>query len=1187
MLLSQTHLDLLRLRTTISDCEARPSKHVSLKYATVPSKADQICAHSYLTRSKSDKAIAAFMDALERIEAQSVIALFAQAGHHIPPSDAPPPAPPPQIVTIVPTVAIYSVLVNVRLFQNDQVVALVKSALPLRPIALPPIVSPGLVAFLAHEYGAINHWARSQMKLCREVIAAEYTPHQVEIAVNSHLHVLGCRARGEDDTRASLNFPYTTTRLPFWEATQLILSKLPSEIIKSRLVRKGSQGDIVRLVATHLGDQREHFPAVLGSWKALLEKLGSSIWAVGDGSYHEVVLHSILDNSLFESEFMQLSRVDQSTSPFTSWIRHFLLSVALLPDAFKTSLAMLTQTFLDRFQKQRFPVIPRNLAVDFACILLNQVFVKDSFNPSTPWPYADEGDSNIDLHIPFLAQLAFSPQYSAEEWKLGSNAALRLISNIAARDSRRLVENTYALAEYDRLWKAFSQPDSDKTPKSLLGPPAPPLLRVASAVWRGTYAALRDDDMKGIVALLESVADCSHLEKINSSSWTITKANRQQTEAVNQAIDAIRTPLLSRLDNLVNERSTTILHFLGPLGGAQHLIRLLFSPVEQEHHIAASIIKEAFDVTSRQDCFRSLLLNFPEATFRALSAVLDSFIAAAKVIPEVCGMAKRLVRCLLDVINVLCDPALDGLLHDSAYRLRLSEEGVTNRLAKFWKSICGALALVFQRTPSWAAYYPPDTMTEWMRDAIGFGNKLIEQVHMIEKVVRGATSASPTKSPGANRRMIMALNRPLEDLIGWLRLTDVELLMSSFQLVRSTIQLFSRSEVRLSDAVVERIRRVAHSAEKKRKAGEQPAIESQILLLLVEEQEDSGTESAVEVLTAASTSKVEKKKKGAEVVEKGNDRLWFKDALDKTSKATVQSTGASPWLNIGRPGTAVSVKAVAAKSTAKVVPKAAPKPIRGQPWTTYKSAHPPTSSDDDSEAGDPSELEAKYQQPLKPRQAAERRTTKRLDIFKSAPGRVDISSTALARARGAQSASNYARLRSAPDFTSLHRIILQWDFMHNGDCPPDMPGFPARLAPVFANTDEYFDGFQPLLLVECWEAILSLKRSKEELVSIPCVVGNRQATDDFTDVFLSISHDKLPDRRFLSEGDLVLMRRGESMTLGKIQTTGRTREFFSLTVRCHFGNDVHGASDGMHGRTEWSLIKLYSSVYRNLVAARG
>lgn len=1085
--------------------------------------------------------------------------------------------------------------------------------------------------------------------------------------MDAHLDVMASRDRGDQNAPTAIHLAYTTVRQPFWEGLAACLGVLSADATRSNLLRRSAPTttvtaaaplDIIHLVASHLSDPEPHLLPVLTCFRLLLDRLGSHVWSTTAGAqedrYEEVVLHAILSNPTFESTFTSPSSL--ATSPneqaILDWLPPFLVSVKHSSNMFTNSLAIISSTFLDQLQHLRFEVAARSRAIELALNILTDVFVSSSslslssidLQPQPPkWPHAPSTSKIIDLHSPLIARLAFDPRYGAEEWREAREAARMFVGRVLERDSKRVRDGVYALGlwawdvEEARRKSAKAKPGEPK----VVEPPAPAPLTICTSLWTHSYSTLppSSDDLHALSILLRSTTSSSHLEKLSSRVWSLSTSIRPQMKTINLALDTSRDPLQSLLIGLADEPPETLRSFLALPAVAEHLSILLLSPLDQLHATALGLIKNSYDASTRRDSFRALIFDHPDATLRGLYHGIRAFVKSAKVVPEATGMAKRVVRCLSDVIDVLC-AATDGLLRDQSFGARIKERGEggnwRTRLSQLWRIMCEALALLFKKTPGWAMFFENEKMTEWMRDAVLFGVDLVEQVRTFETAITGrslsSTSSSssqpppsPTKTSSTATSMIAAMNDPLEELMAWLRLNDEDLLNSAFNLVRAMLARFARSDVPLRPTTSAKIRKIASKGQAERDKESRSCIlrEDQLRELIEsleanegevsgkERRERESKESHKEWWEAAQKAAKGKGKGGkVEMIQIDSDddkprKSVKKGPTSTSSSARPSSRPSAPfpsssskfgtWTSASTPipfGKSSSTSSRTSLTKSSLSSKAAPtirnaaRP-RGVPWTTYTSKPAAESSDESSDDDDDDEggskltglaLLAQAQKgEIKIKKQTERRSVKMVEV--DSAGRASKSTAAANNLKAKQEAlhaANAARLRGTQDYSQLHRQILQWDSNHDGPLPPSMRTDLRQIATSFASPEDYVAAFEPLLLAECWEQLRTAKvEAAKENQIIPCTIAGRQAVDDFTDVFLTVEHGQMPDKMWISESDLVLLRQGRRMTLAKVQSFKKTREFSEITLRCHLGTDVTEAGPGLSPRTKWEMVKLY------------
>ncbi|KAA1114829.1 DEAD-box type RNA helicase [Puccinia graminis f. sp. tritici] len=187
------------------------------------------------------------------------------------------------------------------------------------------------------------------------------------------------------------------------------------------------------------------------------------------------------------------------------------------------------------------------------------------------------------------------------------------------------------------------------------------------------------------------------------------------------------------------------------------------------------------------------------------------------------------------------------------------------------------------------------------------------------------------------------------------------------------------------------------------------------------------------------------------------------------------------------------------------------------------------------------------------------------------------------------------KLRMQPDFTDLHRYILQWDYNHTGPCPPNAPTRYNHLPPSFGSFSHYLSCTEPLLMCETWQQISQAKESvlSGEKAPIPIEIVGRTSVDDFIEIYTTVKHGLLPERTYFSEADLVLVRSNDPQSpsrciMAKVISLSRKHEWFELNLRMHFGSARQDISGHMVPKTKWSVLHLcsLSTTHREWAALR-
>ena len=1183
---------------------------------------------------KAEAAVISFKNKIEIIQLNHVILHLHKAGLSCPPTpnslDPVPyqPARPGALLAVPPGV-LHDCLVNINLFENKLVVNAIISGIHLPPeshLNLPPTATAGLLAFRLHANPDLRRFAQRHLDKAPLVDPAQYEQLNLATVMNSHLDVISRRNRNESEADLSLALAYTSSRETFWEGIAACVAVLGPETIKAKLIND-TPLDLTGLIASQIGEQGEHLATVLSLFGLVLDRVGPDFWRHSHDQEHFelAILHAVLDNPEWEQRFerLQTGSLDQA---LISWIPAYLASVASSAEAFPSAVATFAAVLLDRFQALRFDPSTRTNAIDAAVSVLSQVLLQppapvgesiviDAEPRAASWPHAGLAGHTLDLHAAFLCKVAFDSEFAGKnDWAKARETCAGFVGKVMERDGRALREAVYGLASFESATRdlaayenkkakmARKQAEGSAPPPSLPPPPPTPqppaVLVVAKAIWTAAYSTIADTDLAGIAVLVRGVRACAHLEKVSGTVYTCRSQAREQMQAINAAIDKMREPLAATVISFSDERPASLVAFLGLPYACESVIALLLSPVDVINGSAQALVKAAFDVYTRRDCFRSLLHGQPEASLRGLVLCLRTLNTAATILPEACGLSKRAVRCLLDVSDALCRPT-DGLIRAPTFLNSKSADGtgVRPKLTALWKWMNQCLGVIFRKTPSWAPHFENDEMTDWMRDAIAFGVDLVNQLGTFESAIADRQSlAAPNKMSKVGRQLIGMLSKPLEELLAWLRLTDEDLLTSTFSLVVTMVQRFTRSGFAPSGEVVQKIKKIANRPADSTGSRSNTLRDEQLRAMLdaLEARNDKAPPSTAQSSTATQQQWWADKmgsKPTPSSTKSGPIPILTIDDDDKPERrpkkpTTLGSNFFKPVAGAPRPGiVSASVSRINGPLSSMTKPIArpavAPRP-RGVPWTTYSSKPAVSESDEDEaesdEDGEPKGLAglAKLQTGAPRYKKAEERN--KVQMLDGPFGRgVKAGQASAARLRSSEETrrANAAALRAPADFSHLHRQILQWDPDHTASLPPGMARPPPPVPAAFASADAYFEAYEPLLLAESWEQVRQARQegTRDEPV-VKCDVAGRQQVDDFSDVFMTIQHGQLPDRYWLGESDLVLLRQGQRLTLAKIQSFTRKREFFEVTLRCHFGTDKHDAGAGMSARAKWDLTKL-------------
>ncbi|WVQ73855.1 hypothetical protein IAR50_003436 [Cryptococcus sp. DSM 104548] len=476
------------------------------------------------------------------------------------------------------------------------------------------------------------------------------------------------------------------------------------------------------------------------------------------------------------------------------------------------------------FQEFQHPRLSHDLRASAACAGLDALMrVYQAVGPGQT-PYNAAISSVLDLHSGFITAVAFRPQnHPLPAWSATRSAAREVLITFFSADATSTINAVLALAviNYDER-KRLQRKKREKTEK--VPPPRYidklPQVVVRKDLWTMAYDALSPTDSEGAAILLKSLVPISHIELLDrQASWTHRGleevANKDEwvpaIRSINAAIRSTRESFPRAIESLASQADPQVVKSLWEVEGIPKTMTiLLLSPDDDIHTPVISIIQQSFeDVDDRGDCFRALLERYPNDTVDALNDFLRTFFETAKVTPESCSLAKWLVRCFHDVLEVLCGPSelsVPLLQSDSFLSSYSNGRAMTKRLEELWHLMTTSLALIFKRTLDWAPHFENEVMVDWMRDALIFGRQMTDHIRAFEAAVLGTNarssevmSESTARTSLVGKKMTKQLELILADLILWLRLTDVETLFQTHQLTRTILARINKTSTDLSN----------------------------------------------------------------------------------------------------------------------------------------------------------------------------------------------------------------------------------------------------------------------------------------------------------------------------------------------------------------------------------------------------
>ncbi|TFK52558.1 hypothetical protein OE88DRAFT_1796188 [Heliocybe sulcata] len=1075
----------------------------------------------------------------------------------------------------------YLMFCNLSVFEDNRIQSVLQATVPSSPsldwpLDVPPV---GLLLLALSDQPEARTWARQQLQqfgiepIPKDRFLAEYGkivyPISSALASSSSAHAdappspQSTSMVSIDDhssKKVAQTFSFTKDANALWAGFAAVMRFLPAEAMSPS---KHCNIDLRDIIIGHLHDTGPRFISIFRCLWYLTGRCGSTIWQGEKSDYPQRVFDAVKDNRTFVDIFKSrdlLSREDWVLKWFSEYIGCIWETAA-----FGDVLAKLADFVCEELQHERFQ--DARSATLTAAMQVSITLLESAFSRSTKEkkrPQRDALSGAIGIHSQKIVLVAFSHGYADPQWRDARIAARSLLKQRLLSDQQNVAQIITILCRYNR------SPADAKLPESSVP---------QQKFWLDVYRNLQPHDSDGIEMILSLLSSSAHMVELKARAFASVSEKNPAVIAllkdVNNWLSGFRGGFLDAMSRYADyNTSSSILDLLRRHDTVKNMMALMLCPIEDAAMGAQVLVRQAFDVDYRSDCFRALLENLPNSSLQGIDAFLQKSIAYIPTVPEACNLSMALVRCLTDVIDVLCSS--DGLLRKDGFLRGENGIGVSNDLLKLWNSMARTLALIFRLTPSWAPHFENEEMTVWMRDALIFGRDMLAQWRVFEAGILASNKGGQgplrpqKKLSSTGKTMIDNLQDVLMELTRWLRLTDEELLHQSFHLLQSLLESFRDTGVSPSEASVKKLNKFVDDARRKDPKRPQTRLDNNRVSQLAEAI--GAFDDEVEIVDFRPAPSAKKDAKPS---------TGFKAHIEKVPNTTGRRPAVGDRKNTPKDG-------LAAGLTVNIPPNAQ-RQVQGSKSeaSSVRSSLPDSSSSEENSEDEGEAAEGglaalgKLQRTPKIKRV-ERRQVKMMDV--AADGKVGATRMFDARREAQRTA-----MRLKPDISSLHKALLAWNYDHDGPDPP-MLGGKMSLSQVpdrFKDYNHYRTVFEPLLLLECWA---QLQQSKQETNqdSVACKIASRGFTDDWLDLDISVT-DNVKKDWALTDTDIVMLRQPESKKciLGKIQGYKAMPYAIQATVRCYLPPSI--TDPGLQINTDWRLTKVLSlrTLHREYAALMG
>ncbi|KAF3901570.1 hypothetical protein ABW21_db0202407 [Orbilia brochopaga] len=910
----------------------------------------------------------------------------------------------------------------------------------------------------------------------------------------------------------------------FWKGVTVLIETLEKSVIVGRI--SGSDCDIFRALISHIQGNSPHLLLLLRLLKVLLLKTGPEFWEAVSSMPPPALLELIFNNPKFDESLLGISVSDNAPDPaladLTGWIEPFVdsLKLSTRPQACASLLFQLHQ----RLQDNRFPFEARQTCISIGLKVL---------------------DKTLEL----FHTRGFGLDESQNQ---GNRIIIRETIGIATSHLQVLLKaltctNTDDRAVALRIFQSLLQLECRifrADFKTLLhdGALTPSAIAYSSQVWEALYDNFPSDDFDYSRSILCGISDLTNLEKLVTKRDPTNEPARLE---FNKILGHIKTSA-ANFYNRISEYDALILKRLYSDEQASiSLVSALFDPYQENYHASADILKQAFGTLEKLKALTGLLTEYFHQSLLAFDHAVTNLRGL-----RTFGPMPRFLKTCENILEILCCPRT-GLL--TLKKVQLNQ---TNKLLvrQYWNNQWSTLGIIFDNAIKWSQIYEKEVMVEFTRDVMDYAGKLFSELAVFEAALLGSEDAVTIELDAApkedqisddGRHLLAKVSIILGRVASWLRLRDEALLSMCQSLLCRMLKKFHQVGVAPEADALDVCQNMAIGTRKKyitNMTGQQK-MELRLAVALhrpMDVEEEPVTVEKIKTEPEFTIEPPPKRLKSAQIdLEAWASKSKSATSAEDTPRSRMSVSGASTTStlvkkddssmkrtkNTGGGGSALmkDLKAgarsdIRARNTPQI---SATKQITSTEGVKLKSLNaliipqadrtPKIVHDDDSSSSDD-------QEDIGNDVFAIPKSIKAVEKPKG-PRRTEFigGSTIFTRGvplgdpgpRQAQSASDI-RARLTPDLTGLFRGILSWNFFHEGTVPPNATKTDYTMVTQhFRTAKEYTETFEPLLLLECWQQIVTAREEAQNTSAFDIKVVTRLSADGFVEIETNIANNTL------------------------------------------------------------------------------
>lgn len=1006
---------------------------------------------------------------------------------------------------------------------------------------------PAMTRFLFSKNELRRGWAMASWSTFkRNILRSEF-----DWAVRDHLVNAMSRVQ-----MGNLDLPFVAT---YWSAVVLIVDKLDKELITHSL--RDLEGNFYRLLLDHVSLDSEGFLDLITTMRTIMQKSPTDFWDAMDAitpntvTVVEQVFNSPVLKQILLAATEENAEVMTNMRDAFSWITPFLTS--LKPATLEPAVRAFANALFGRFQSDHFSIASRAYCFKEGLRVLDFAFRKmcegkqaaNFVGQPTVNKMLEVLSTHIELIVTSLKRLRSSD--NQEDLQL----ALSMIQHAFTLEAHSLnVEKQLIQAR---------QPSPTETPPS-------------SPIWKAIIRAIDPENIDLATHLLiagrnliglESLSMKAGIEVIPPTVRHFNSRFKLLSQSITDVVDRLAEFDPKQLSNLFEQPAA-----------ASAIMSLLFSSTEDTRHSSIELLKVISSQDERRDALQHILRTYYK---NALVGISDSCRQVSR--RKVFAAAPSMIRTCTDIIDVMCN-SQDGILRSR--KLDTGEPGVT---MNYWKNLWGAVTTFFATTEAWSnlGFYDKAMMMDFCRDVMQFADQLFDQCSIFATALR--SSSKDEDDSGGRTEILKELLRMPADAMGemkkWLRLRDEFLSSRSVTLIRKLLERLHDVSIEIDPETLDYMEDVLVGKIKAKlsipqQAELQRALEIHLGHALVKE-EDEPVKQPRQVslggwVTPGAAKDASKEQSSRAKLLSNLHTPAANDFAERRAAMKAKEAAAS-----ARPKRQDEAKkaqqsefmrkrqlekerqqkereaAIAKARQAKGLSAATAEAGSGLEGLGILGKDQAAKGEGLMHSSDESDNEGDFDEELFGIRKGTVKAGPKTNIINEVKVQMPV------KKRRVQRSVKDMRARLAPDLSPLHKVILGWDYFHEGDFPPNSKDNYGRVQNSFRTPNDYQATFRPLLTLEAWQGFV---KAREENQAKPYEIRivSRASVDAFQEVSSTMTHNENREIS-ISEGDIVLLSRSDAPSarephcLARVFRVQRKQAHIEVSYRVTPGTSLQSA----------------------------